>query len=231
METKRKILVVDDEPALCDTLKFNLEMEGYEADTALSAEEALALPLEDYSLILLDIMMDGISGTDFARILKRNPAISHIPIIFCTARDAEDDMVGGLELGADDYITKPYSIRNVMSRVRAVLRRVADKSYKARGEEEAVRSEGLTLDCVAKTCTVDGTEVHLPRKEFEMLRLFPSKPGRIFTREEIISAVWPEEIVVLNRVVDVNVRRLRSKLGEYGKRIITRSGYGYGYRG
>ena len=207
METKRKILVVDDEPALCDTLKFNLEMEGYEADTALSAEEALALPLEDYSLILLDIMMDGISGTDFARILKRNPAISHIPIIFCTARDAEDDMVGGLELGADDYITKPYSIRNVMSRVRAVLRRVADKSYKARGEEEAVRSEGLTLDCVAK------------------------KPGRIFTREEIISAVWPEEIVVLNRVVDVNVRRLRSKLGEYGKRIITRSGYGYGYRG
>ncbi|MEE1021665.1 MAG: response regulator transcription factor [Muribaculaceae bacterium] len=231
METKRKILVVDDEPALCDTLKFNLEMEGYEADTALSAEEALALPLEDYSLILLDIMMDGISGTDFARILKRNPAISHIPIIFCTARDAEDDMVGGLELGADDYITKPYSIRNVMSRVRAVLRRVADKSYKARGEEEAVRSEGLTLDCVAKTCTVDGTEVHLPRKEFEMLRLFLSKPGRIFTREEIISAVWPEEIVVLNRVVDVNVRRLRSKLGEYGKRIITRSGYGYGYRG
>lgn len=231
METKRKILVVDDEPALCDTLKFNLEMEGYEADTALSAEEALALPLEDYSLILLDIMMDGISGTDFARILKRNPALSHIPIIFCTARDAEDDMVGGLELGADDYITKPYSIRNVMSRVRAVLRRVADKSYKARGEEEAVRSEGLTLDCVAKTCTVDGTEVHLPRKEFEMLRLFLSKPGRIFTREEIISAVWPEEIVVLNRVVDVNVRRLRSKLGEYGKRIITRSGYGYGYRG
>lgn len=230
MEPKRKILVVDDEPTLCDTLKFNLEMEGYEADTAFSAEEALALPLEEYSLILLDIMMDGISGTDFARILKRNPALNHIPIIFCTARDAEDDMVSGLELGADDYITKPYSIRNVMSRVRAVLRRVADKSIPAH-ETTTVRSEGLTLDCVAKTCMVDGSEVHLPRKEFEMLRLFLSKPGRIFTREEIISAVWPEEIVVLNRVVDVNVRRLRSKLGEYGKRIITRSGYGYGYRG
>lgn len=223
-----KILVVDDEETLCEALRFNLEAEGYAVDTALSAEEALTMDLSSYSLILLDIMMGDISGTQLASILKKKEATAHIPIIFCTAKDAEDDMIGGLDLGADDYITKPYSIRNVLARVRTVLRRTASGSAPKSGGE-SVTFQGISVFPERKVCTVNGEEVKMPRKEFEILLMLLQSPGRVFSREEILKKIWPEEVVVLDRVVDVNITRLRSKLGEYGKNIVTRPGYGYGF--
>lgn len=223
-----KILVVDDEETLCEALRFNLEAEGYSVDTALSAEEALTLDLSAYSLILLDIMMGDISGTQLASILKKKETTARIPIIFCTAKDAEDDMIGGLDLGADDYITKPYSIRNVLARVRTVLRRTASGSIPKSGND-SVTFQGISIFPERKVCTLNGEEVKMPRKEFEILLMLLQNPGRVFSREEILKKIWPEEVVVLDRVVDVNITRLRSKLGEYGKNIVTRPGYGYGF--
>jgi two-component system phosphate regulon response regulator PhoB len=223
-----KILIVDDEETLCEVLKLNLEAEGYEADTAYSAEEALQLPLSHYSLILLDIMMGEMNGLQFARRLKNDSATKDIPIIFCTAKDSEDDMVLGLNLGADDYIMKPYTIRNVVTRVRTVLRRCAQSSQ-PKAESGAVRYGTMLVDTDSKRCLIEGREVRLRKKEFEILVLLLTHRGRIFTREEILSKIWPDEVVVLDRVVDVNITRLRQAIGQYGKQIITRSGYGYGF--
>lgn len=224
-----RILVVDDEETLCDTLRFNLELEGYSVDTAYSAEEALAMDLSGYSLILLDVMMGEISGFQMARIIKKNPVLADIPIIFCTAKDTEDDMVDGLNLGADDYIAKPYSVRNIIARVKSVLRRSSPRNEHSTASD-CIVFEGLTVNKSLKRCTVDTTEVKLPRKEFEMLCLMLENPGKIFSREEFLKRIWPEEIIVVDRVVDVNITRLRSKLGRYGKMIVTRSGYGYGWQ-
>lgn len=228
MDTKVKILVVDDEETLCEVLRFNLEEEGYSVDVAHSSEEVLAMSLSEYSLILLDIMMGDISGLQLASILKRNSSTKNIPIIFCTAKDQENDMIDGLDLGADDYITKPYSIRNVSARVRTVLRRTAGQSI-VKGK--ALGFGGVSIDSERKSCTVDGVEVKMPRKEFEILLLLVSNPGRVFSREELIKSIWPDEVVVIDRVIDVNITRLRAKLGEYGKHIVTRSGYGYVFMG
>lgn len=224
-----RILIVEDDETLAEALRFNLEAEGFEAAVANSAEAALLLDISSFSLILLDIMMGRISGTDFARILRQNPATADIPIIFCTAKDAEDDMVEGLELGADDYITKPYSLRNVITRVRTVLRRVGNPCPSSIPAGDSVSFEGLSLIDSSKQCFVDGVEVRLPKKEFEILKTLVSHPGKIFSREELLSEVWPDEVVVLDRVVDVNITRIRRKIGGYGSHIITRSGYGYGF--
>ncbi len=226
MESKVRILVVDDEETLCEALRFNLEIEGYAVDVAYSAEEVLKMDVASYSLILLDVMMGEISGFKLAHILKRNEAFSNIPIIFCTAKDSEDDMVSGLNIGADDYIVKPYSIRNVIARVKAVLRR----NSTTKSLDTKISFQGIEIDRRSKRCTVNGEEIKLPRKEFEILALLISNPGTIFSREEILRRIWPDEVVVLDRVVDVNITRLRSKIGEYGRHIVTRSGYGYGFR-
>lgn len=233
-----RILVVDDEPDLCEGLKLNLEIEGYEADTAYSAEEALEMDLAGYDLLLLDVMMGAMSGFDMARKLKRNPQTANIPIIFCTAKNADDDMIAGLNIGADDYITKPYNVRNVLARIKSVLRRSdrgttpapsapAQEPPKAK---RVLREEGLVLDLDQIVCTIDEVPIRMPRKEFELLALFMSNPGKIFSREDILQKVWSDEVIVVNRVVDVNVTRLRSKIGKYGKLIVTRSGYGYGFK-
>ncbi|MDE6480019.1 MAG: response regulator transcription factor [Muribaculaceae bacterium] len=237
-----KILVVDDEPDLCEGLKLNLEIEGYEADTAYSAEEALEMNLTSYDLIMLDVMMGKMSGFEMARVLKRNPKTANIPIIFCTAKNADDDMIAGLNLGADDYVTKPYNIRNILARIKSVLRRterggatapaqasapVAKEDVKAK---RIIREDGLVIDLDQIVCTIDEVPVRMPRKEFELLSLFMSNPGKIFSREDILQKVWSDEVVVVNRVVDVNVTRLRAKIGKYGKLIVTRSGYGYGFK-
>lgn len=227
---RTKILVVDDEETLCDVLKFNLEIEGYDVDVAYSAEEALRLPLHNYNLVLLDVMMGEISGFRMARMMRDNPATADVPIIFCTAKDTEDEMVAGLRLGADDYITKPYSIRNVLARVQTVLRRTGRKESGSDATDKRIVCLGLVIDTAQKRLTVDGTEVPLPKKELEILRLLIGNPGRIFSRGEILARVWPDEVVVLDRTVDVNITRLRRKLGEYGKHIITRPGYGYGFK-
>lgn len=229
METKKKILVVDDEEALCDGLGFNLEVEGYQVDMAYSAEEALALNLAAYDLILLDIMMGEISGTQLARIMKSNPATASVPIIFCTAKDTEEDMISGLDLGADDYIMKPYSLNAVLARIRTVLRRTAASVALAKTDSDLVSYKGLVLSAKNRTCTVDGTEVKMPKKEFEILLKLISNRGQVFTRTDLLNEIWPDEVVVLDRVVDVNITRIRQKIGIYGKNIVTRSGYGYGF--
>ena len=229
--TNQRILIVDDEETLCEVLKLNLENEGFDVDTALSAEQALTLDLKRYALILLDVMMGEISGIKMAKMLKVDMNLSEIPIIFCTARDAEDDMVMGLNLGADDYITKPYTVRNVVARVKSVLRRTAaSKPQAATAPSQRLQVEGLCLDLEFKRCTIDGTEVKLTRKEFDLLAYLLSRRGKICSREQILSHVWSEEVVVLDRTIDVNITRLRAKIGSYGTYIVTRSGFGYGFR-
>lgn len=217
--SKGKILVVDDEEALREALGTYLRLEGYEVDVASGAEEAMGMAIGAYNLILLDIMMDGTSGTEMASELKRRPETSSIPIIFLTALQDEEDMVAGLNLGADDYIVKPYSVRNVLARVEAVLRRSKPR-----------KRENVECDRDTLICTVDGASLKLPRKEFEILALLLENPGRIFTREELMRRIWPEGIVVTDRSVDVHVTRIRSKLGNYGSCLVSRSGYGYGWR-
>ena len=232
METNR-ILIVDDEETLCEVLKLNLENEGYDVDTAFSAEQALELDLTQYSLILLDIMMGEISGIKMAKILKSNHKTADIPIIFCTAKDTEDDMIMGLNLGADDYIMKPYTVRNVIARVKSVLRRTAshkDNCSTPTEKPNLLKIDGLCLDLEFKRCTVDGEEVKLARKEFELLAYLMRHSGKICSREQILSRVWSDEVVVLDRTIDVNITRLRSKIGAYGSYIVTRSGFGYGFR-
>lgn len=220
-----RILVVDDEEDLCEILKFNLENEGYKVDTANSAEEALKLNLTQYHLLLLDVMMGEISGFRLANMLKKDNDTAHIPIIFVTAKDTENDTITGFNLGADDYISKPFSIREVIVRVKAVLRR-ASSSFPTK-QEEQLEYKGLSLNIPQKKVNIDGTEVALTKKEFEILLLFLQNKGRVFSREDILSKVWNDEVYVLDRTIDVNITRLRKKIGEYGKCIVTRLGYGY----
>ena len=228
--TTERILIVDDEETLCEVLQLNLENEGYDVDIAFSAEQALIYDLKSYSLILLDIMMGGISGIKMAKMLKADVTTADIPIIFCTARDSEDDMIMGLNLGADDYIMKPYTVRNVIARVKSVLRRVSGHKVSTSSEKTNIlKVEGLHLDLEFKRCIVDGEEVKLARKEFELLAYLISHRGKICSREQILSRVWSDEVVVLDRTIDVNITRLRSKIGAYGSYIVTRSGFGYGF--
>ena len=220
-----RILVVDDEEDLCEILKFNLENEGYEVDTANSAEEALKMDLPQYHVLLLDVMMGEISGFRMANMLKKDKKTAQIPIIFITAKDTENDTITGFNLGADDYISKPFSLREVMVRVKAVLRRTS--SVSPAKKEELLEYKGLNLNIPQKKVSIDGTEVALTKKEFEILMLFLQNKGRVFSREDILSKVWHDEVCVLDRTIDVNITRLRKKIGEYGKRIVTRLGYGY----
>lgn len=239
METiVNKILVIDDEEDICEILKFNLETEGYEVDTANSAEEALKMKLGNYDLLLLDVMMGEISGFHLANMLKKNPETSTIPIIFITARDSENDTVTGFNLGADDYIAKPFAIREVLARVKAVIRRtkgngakdITKPSMENKQSFEKLIFQTLELDPESKQATISGTPVSLTKKELEILALLLSHPGHVFSREEILSTVWEDDVLVLDRTVDVNITRLRKKIGEYGKHIITRQGYGYCFR-
>lgn len=219
-----RILVVDDEEDLCEILKFNLEMEGYTVDTAYSAEEALKLDITQYNLLLLDVMMGEISGFKMARMLKANKDTAEIPIIFITAKDTENDTITGFNLGADDYISKPFSLREVIMRVKAVLRRTAGVQIK---EEEQLQYKGLVINIPQKKVTIDGEETSLTKKEFEILLLLRQNQGRVFSREDILAKVWNDEVYVLDRTIDVNITRLRKKIGSYGKYIVTRLGYGY----
>lgn len=230
MDTGKHILVVEDDETLCEALRFNLEAEGYAVTAVYSAEQALALDLAVFDLVLLDIMMGDISGLQFGSILKSNPSTRHIPFIFCTARDSEDDMIEGLDLGADDYITKPYSIRTMLARIRSVLRRAASLAPSAAAPVPDMLSHGgLVVMPSKKSCFVDGREVQMPRKEFEILCKLLSRPGYVFSRDELLKEIWPDEVVVVDRVIDVNITRIRQKTGEYGRLIKTRSGYGYGF--
>lgn len=219
-----RILVVDDEEDLCEILKFNLEMEGYQVDTANSAEEALKLDLPFYNLLLLDVMMGEISGFKMASMMKKNKDTAGIPIIFITAKDTENDTITGFNLGADDYISKPFSLREVIMRVKAVLRRTANVQTR---EQEQLQYRDLVIDIPKKKVTISGEEISLTKKEFEILLLLLQNQGRVFSREDILAKVWHDEVYVLDRTIDVNITRLRKKIGNYGKYIVTRLGYGY----
>lgn len=225
----RRILIADDEESLRDGLALYLGMEGYEVVKVANGEEALRLNLADFDLLLLDVMMEPVNGIELVSRLKANPTTASIPFIFLTARDTDDDMVNGLELGADDYIAKPFSMKNVLARIAAVLRR-SSMSRPAATKAAAVSRLGVSIDREAHICSVDGNPVKMPRKELEILALLIQNPGTIFSREEILSRLWPDEVIVLERVIDVNITRLRRKITPYGKNIVTRPGYGYGWQ-
>lgn len=219
-----KILVVDDEDDLCEILKFNLETEGYQVSTANSAEDALKLDIASFDLLLLDVMMGGMSGFAMAKQLKANPSTANVPIIFLTARDTENDTVTGFNLGADDYIPKPFSLREVLVRVRAVLRRTSEHQNP---ESAVLRYQGLEMNLDKKTVSIDGEDVPFTKTEFELLHLLLEEKGRVFSRQELIDKVWPKDVLVLDRTVDVNITRLRKKIGRFAKCIVTRLGFGY----
>lgn len=228
-----KILVIDDEESICEILKYNLEKEGYEVDTALSAEEALSHDLSSYSLMIVDIMMDRISGFDFAKRIKNSSSTERVPIIFCSALNGEDDTVMGLNIGGDDYITKPFAIGEVIARVRAVLRRSHASQQLAYNVSKSIYEPDITfknlrIDRNEKICYINGSPIDLTKTEFSILLYFLTHRNRIYSREEIIKQAWSVE--VSNRTIDTNIARLRKKLGEYGDNIITRPGFGYGFK-
>ncbi len=240
MENNYRILVVDDEEDLCEILKFNLETEGYAVTTASSAEEALTLLFGNdtengggradtttppFDLLLLDVMMGGMSGFSMAKKLKGNAATHDIPIIFLTARDTENDTVTGFNLGADDYIPKPFSIREVIVRIRAVLRRMNNTATTA--VNNIMTYQGLELNLDKKSVSIDGEDIPFTKTEFEILHLLLDERGRVFSRQELIDRIWPKDVLVLDRTVDVNITRLRKKIGRFSKCIVTRLGFGY----
>lgn len=227
-----KILVVDDEQDICEILQYNLETEGYEVTTANSAEEALSLKISDFSLILLDVMMGEMSGFQMAQHLKNTSETAQIPIIFITALDNEDNIVTGLNIGGDDYIPKPLSLKEVKARVKAVLRRTAavEKRHDDIDDSTNIISyETIVLNLDSKMATLNGEDMSLTKLEFELLALLIQNPNRVFSREELLNRCWPQNVFVLDRTVDVNITRLRKKLGQYGKNIRTRVGYGYSF--
>lgn len=229
--SKYRIMVVDDEESLCEILKFNLEREGYEVSVAYSAEEVLTMDLKHLDLMILDVMMGEISGFSLASIIRKREETATLPIIFCTARDAEADKVRGLDIGADDYIAKPFSVAEVMARVRSVLRRTKRTESTESNSEHIISFEELVVNTLNKSCKIDGKEVTLTRKEFDILVLLLTNRGTILSRDQIMKRVWSDEVVVLDRTIDVNITRMRKKLGKYGSHIITRTGYGYGFEG
>lgn len=235
-----RILVIDDEEPLCDILKYNLEKEGFVVDCAYSAVEALERDLTQYDLFIVDIMMERLSGYDFVRRLRSTMGVEKLPVIFCSALGDEDDKVTGLNLGGDDYITKPFVISEVLARVRAVLRRsqavLRPRASQAKAQQEKhdflpdVEFKGIRIDQNEKACYIEGVEVPLTRTEFDLLLFFLTNRNRIYSREEIIRRVWPDDVFVSQRAIDTNLTRLRKKLGTYGNNIITRQGFGYGFK-
>lgn len=217
-----RVLVVDDEKDICDILQFNLEKEGYIVDVADSGEEALELLTDVHQLIVLDVMMDGMSGFKVAEKLRKGG--NHIPIIFLTAKNTENDLLTGFSLGGDDYIAKPFSIKEVLARVRALIKRT---SLVKQPSETNWSFKGLTIDIPTNRVTIDDIEISLTKKEFEILSLLAQVSPNVLTRAEILSSVWGENEYVLDRTVDVHITRLRKKLGDYAAIIVNRSGFGY----
>jgi two-component system, OmpR family, alkaline phosphatase synthesis response regulator PhoP len=219
-----RILVVDDEEDICEILKFNLESEGYIVDTVNSAEEALKMKMDRYQLFLLDVMMKGMSGYKLADEIRKHRRLA-APIIFITAKNSENDKLTGFSLGADDFITKPFSVKEIMARVKAVIRRSENQSS---GEkpEQALKIAGIELDIGKKRLMIDGKREDLTPIEFRLLYMLLKNPGRIYDRDQFLEAIW-RDVSVTERTVDVHVTRVRKKLGTYGKYLVTRKGYGY----
>ena len=236
---KKRILVVDDEQDLCDILLFNLQTMGFQAEAAYSAEEALTKIMASekrkgegmpspapYDLLLLDVMMPGMSGFELAAKLKADEQTQHVPIIFLTAKDTEDDLLQGFSVGADDYVRKPFSIREVIARVNAVINRSVPHPTQ---RDESLQYKGLVVDDDSKSTSVDGTPIALTRTEFDLLRLLMKERGKVFSRRQLLDMIWPSNVVVIERTVDVNIARLRKKLGRYAACLVSRTGFGYSF--
>lgn len=222
-----KLLIVDDEEDIREILQFNLENEGFIIDTACSGEEALEKLTPEHKLILLDVMMGGMSGFHVAERLRKNNILT--PIIFLTAKDTENDLLTGFSVGADDYIAKPFSIKEVIARVKAITKREYSSTPIIKNEQEIIEIGDLKLNLITKHLKLKNEDIVLTKKEFEILSLLMQHPKKIFTRDEILEKVWKDESYVLERTVDVHVARLRKKLNDYGIYIVNRSGYGYSF--
>ncbi len=222
MDGNYKVLIVDDEKDLCEILQFNLESEGFDIDIAHSGEDALKKNLKNYHLILLDVMMGGMSGFKMANIVRKEKNLS-VPIIFLTAKGEENDILTGFNVGGDDYIPKPFSIKEVIARIKAILKR----GTAVEEDKNVVTFKDLTVDLKKKTITISDENINLTRKEFEILVLLMKNMGKFISRQEILNLIWSNDVIVTERNVDVNIARLRKKIGEYGAEIKGRSGYGY----
>jgi two-component system alkaline phosphatase synthesis response regulator PhoP len=224
MELKGKqILIVDDEEDLCEILQYNLNNEGFYTDVAHSAEDAMKKPLENFDLVLLDVMMGPMSGFKFADKLRRELKIE-IPVIFLTAKDTENDKLTGFSLGADDYVSKPFSINELTARIKAVLKR----SYTDKVNNRSIMQfNGIDLDTVRKRVIINDNQVELTKKEYEILKVLLENQGKVFSREDLLSRIWGRDVIVTERTVDVNITRLRSKLGPFGSSLKNKTGYGY----
>ncbi len=218
------ILIVDDDVSIAEILEFNLKSEGYEVETAVSAEEALEKDLNIFDLILLDVMMGGMSGFKMAEKIREEGVLT--PIIFLTAKDTENDMLTGFSVGGDDYIAKPFSIKEVSARVKAVLKRT-EKEIKAEGEENKLIRDNFVFDFNMKELTIDEKEVPLTKTEFELLTLLARHPEKMLSRKNIINKLWTDTPYVTERTVDVHITRIRKKLGIYASVISNKIGYGY----
>lgn len=218
-----KILVVDDEEDLCEILQFNLKQGGFEVDVAYSSEQALKLDLIEYDFFLLDIMMGELSGIELAKIIRRNPDLKEKPILFITAKTSEQDKLIGFQAGADDFVSKPFSVKEIIARINVICKRTFSNSNK----EGDYEFEGLKMISDSKKVTIADIDIGLTKTEYEILKLLISNESRIFSREEIMSIVWKDDTFIGDRTVDVNVRRIRKKIGDYHKLIKTKSGYGY----
>jgi DNA-binding response OmpR family regulator len=218
----KKILVVDDEPVICEILKFNLANEGFEVACVHSAEEALKKFSSNYSLILLDVMMGGMSGYKLTETLRLKK--NHVPVIFLTAKDTENDMLTGFSVGGDDYISKPFSIKEVVARVKAVLKRSEALNGKPEGK---IVFDDLVVDLELKELIIGTEKILLTKTEFELILLLSGNPDKIFSRNEIIDRVWKDTPYITERTVDVHITRLRKKLGKHASLISNRAGFGY----
>jgi len=219
----KKILIVDDEEDLCEILQYNLNNEGYTTEIAHSAEEALKKPLEEFDLLLLDIMMGPISGFKLADRVRKEMK-NNVPIIFLTAKDTENDLLTGFSLGADDYIAKPFSVNELTARVKAVLKR-SDKEKSA--SPPIIKFREFELDTIRKRLIIKDNPVELTKKEYEILKVLLDNQGKVFSREDLLNLVWTKEVIVTERTIDVNITRLRAKLGAYGQNLRNKTGYGY----
>jgi DNA-binding response OmpR family regulator len=222
MNKETKILVVDDEKDLCEILQFNLESEGFDIEVAYSGEEALNKSIERFDLLLLDVMMGGMSGFRLADKIRKELGLS-VPIIFLTARETENDMLTGFNVGADDYLSKPFSIKELVARINAVLRR----SKSLVNKTKIITIDNLELDLGRKSLTIGNEAILLTRKEFEILTMLITNKGKYLSRQEILDRIWSDDVIVTERNVDVNIARLRKKIGDFGDNIKGRSGYGY----
>ena len=222
---KKRILVVDDEQDLCEIISVNLQTCGYDVDIAYSAEEVLTKDISSYNLLLLDVMMGEMSGFDLLSLLKKDASTRQIPVMFLTARDNEDSLLEGFRLGADDYISKPFSVKEMLARVKAVLSRSISPEQTNR--QNVIHYKGIRMDEEQKSLSIDDVPTSLTRTEYELLHILLLHLGKVFSRQELIKSIWPCGVIVTDRTVDVNIARLRKKLGIYGNSICSRQGYGY----